>query len=444
VATLRIKNFLSIDSAEIEVRRVNVFIGPQAQGKSLIVKLIYFFESMVRDALLEVVPGDRTIPSLKKENLERFEDYFPKYAWGTQSFEIVYEHEHICVSIARKGVRKNNPASIALHPTFEALLNELRETFDKLMQQHDPVLQRVQPRGLTRRTTLLETLKKQPFVNRFIVNSVFVPASRAFFANIEKNVFTLISNRFEIDRFMAEFGSTLERIRQALLFRARSRSRKKNRGATVTESGWDSIIRGDYVFDDDEERIQSGSRVVKLSNSSSGQQEAIPLLLVLSHIDLLGLHVSGAGGESANVIIEEPEAHLFPRAQSEMARLITSTLNKNLRNRTVFTTHSPYMLTAMNNLAFAGKLYGRLAQEPNDGVRRKLVEIVPESLAIRPEQLRAYKVEHGKVDPIIDSSTDLINAYLVDQASEEFGAEFTKLLEVDAMLKHVRGSGERR
>src|SRR5687767_15194360 len=119
MAKLTISSFLSLDSAEIDIGRLNVFIGPQAQGKSLVVKLIYYFESMVRDALLELVPGDRSLSTLKKENLERFGDYFPKYAWGARGFEIRYEHESICIEIKRKGGRANNPATLTIRPEFD-------------------------------------------------------------------------------------------------------------------------------------------------------------------------------------------------------------------------------------------------------------------------------------------------------------------------------------
>lgn len=435
MAKLTISNFLSIETADIEVERLNVFIGPQAQGKSLVVKLIYYFESMVRDALLEVVPGDRSLAALKKENLERFEDYFPKYAWGVRAFELRYEHEGICITVTRKGGRKNNPATLTILPSFVELLTDLQKRYKLLEEQADPMLRRVAVPHMMRRRTLLNILSRVPFLNRFVVNSVFVPASRAFFANIEKNVFTLISNRFEIDRFMAEFGATLERIRQILLIRQKgTRRRGKVRGGNtfVRETGWDEIIRGDYVFDEDEETVQMDGRVVRLSNSSSGQQEAIPLLLVLSHTELLGLGIEKYG-ESANVVIEEPEAHLFPRAQSEMAKFITRTLNRNAQNRAAFTTHSPYMLTAMNNLAFAGKIYSGLNAE--DPMREKVEAIVPHRLSILPREMRAYKVENGKVDSIVDKATGLINAYLVDQVSEEFGAEFTRLLEIEAQIQ---------
>ena len=37
---LKIRNFLVVKDAEVELKKINVIIGPQANGKSLIAKLI--------------------------------------------------------------------------------------------------------------------------------------------------------------------------------------------------------------------------------------------------------------------------------------------------------------------------------------------------------------------------------------------------------------------
>ena len=41
--TLVIDNFLIFDHAEIDINKFTVFIGPQASGKSIVAKLVYFF-----------------------------------------------------------------------------------------------------------------------------------------------------------------------------------------------------------------------------------------------------------------------------------------------------------------------------------------------------------------------------------------------------------------
>jgi predicted ATPase len=99
-------------------------------------------------------------------------------------------------------------------------------------------------------------------------------------------------------------------------------------------------------------------RRVKLAQASSGQQEILPLLLLLARFFSLRL----ARGRA--VYIEEPEAHLFPSTQ----KLVVELMARSFRARSgemslVITTHSPYILTSVNNLLQAGQVYSKASPE---------------------------------------------------------------------------------
>ena len=46
---LTVKNFLTLHDIMLDVNHINLIIGPQAQGKSLLAKLVYYFEALWRD-----------------------------------------------------------------------------------------------------------------------------------------------------------------------------------------------------------------------------------------------------------------------------------------------------------------------------------------------------------------------------------------------------------
>ena len=46
---LIVKNFLTLKHIEIELNKINIAIGPQAEGKSLIAMLIYYFKEFPKD-----------------------------------------------------------------------------------------------------------------------------------------------------------------------------------------------------------------------------------------------------------------------------------------------------------------------------------------------------------------------------------------------------------
>ena len=88
MATLSISNFLSIKKARIELRRINVFIGPQAQGKSIISKLIYFFKEFPAE-VIEGAYQDKDKRQFDSGMRSKFEKIFPSYAWEKNAFLIV-------------------------------------------------------------------------------------------------------------------------------------------------------------------------------------------------------------------------------------------------------------------------------------------------------------------------------------------------------------------
>ncbi len=77
---------------------------------------------------------------------------------------------------------------------------------------------------------------------------------------------------------------------------------------------------------------------VKLMYGSSGQQEVL-WILMLAFIIILEK-------KKSFVIIEEPEAHLFPIAQKNVVSLISLMVNST-DSRAIITTHSPYILTSL-------------------------------------------------------------------------------------------------
>ncbi|HCR1047870.1 TPA: AAA family ATPase, partial [Enterobacter hormaechei] len=84
---LEIDNFLSITSATLELKKVNVFIGPQAQGKSIIAKLISFFKE-VPESLVNAFVDNTTKREFSNNQISKFEQIFPPVYWENNEFRI--------------------------------------------------------------------------------------------------------------------------------------------------------------------------------------------------------------------------------------------------------------------------------------------------------------------------------------------------------------------
>jgi predicted ATPase len=83
--------------------------------------------------------------------------------------------------------------------------------------------------------------------------------------------------------------------------------------------------------------------IIPYSEAPSGIREVIIPAIAL------------ASSEYGVVVTEEPEAHLHPRAQRLMARLMVRSVNTNDRF-VVVTTHSDYLISTLNNhIMLSGK-----------------------------------------------------------------------------------------
>jgi AAA15 family ATPase/GTPase len=87
---LIIKNFAGIQELEIEIKRINILIGPQASGKSICAKLLFYFKNFVWE-ILSTVENEKTKRDLDSNYSKTFEEYFPPDSWGNYDFLIRYE-----------------------------------------------------------------------------------------------------------------------------------------------------------------------------------------------------------------------------------------------------------------------------------------------------------------------------------------------------------------
>ena len=130
-------------------------------------------------------------------------------------------------------------------------------------------------------------------------------------------------------------------------------------------------------------------------------------------------------GSGQTVYIEEPEAHLFPNAQRSVIELIATVFNCRKEKLQFFiTTHSPYVLTSINNLLQAGLIYQDVAQD----VLSQLEKIVPRYKALNTADLSAYLLENGRGKSIVCPDTGLIDAKAIDSVSDDLAIEFDDLL----------------
>ena len=414
IAKITIENFACIQKAEIDFNRITILIGPQATGKSLIAKLLFFFKKIPNIFITE---GSEEISKIHSDKtiIELFEKYFPRKYFANQPFVIKFIVDGGSVSIYNS-FAKSKAGNIKIE--YSDVYNQIRLEYKKYLKY----FKAHSSEGRDDEDLFMEDAdskarsKVLSKYNQYFDFPIFIPAGRSFYSNIENIIFTLLSKNQDIDPFLQEFGSFYENIKR--------RNWPKRSSSSAIEALKDAILRGEFFQDKGKDYIKfKDGRIIEMPNASSGQQEALPLYLALYWL----FYIRTVGGRSRTVFIEEPEAHLFPDAQHLLVEAIGNIFNRgNNKLNFVITTHSPYILSTFNNLTFASTVV-------NDSNIKTASSFINTKAIINHKELSAFNTSSKGVKKIICGETGLIDAEAIDSISNKISKQFDLLLDLESV-----------
>jgi predicted ATPase len=414
---LIIRHFASITELDIEIKKINIIIGPQASGKSICMKLLLYFKSFARD-LVDIIRSEGTITDCVQVYENKFLESFSSSCWSDRNFHIRYEVQDFFIEVdANRDL--DSGFKIQYSQGYDFLAREL----EKISKEHLDNINNIdiyQDPDFTRSKMLNYASKS--IQDESLSLQLFIPAARSFFYAIQTNIFSLISNKISIDPVLQRFGAIYELSRKyhSSDWRNQSQAFKNEIEHHINE-----ILCGKYLIENGEEfLIGSDGRKTPVSVASSGQQASLPLLLVLLSISQRKID----SPQGVSIYIEEPEAHLFPTSQRRIIEIISMIFNSSQTKLQFFiTTHSPYILTVLNNLIEGGLLYENLLEESI----KELELIMPKYKALDSKQIKVYSLENGHCRSIISEETGLIDATIIDQVSDDLSIEFGQLLDLE-------------
>lgn len=417
IARLSIENFACIQKADIDFSKITILIGPQATGKSIIAKLLYFFKKLP-NMFLDDGSEDTSKYNVDKNIIDTFEKYFPKKYFTNQSFVITHYVDDHYIKISNS-FAKSKTGNIKLE--YSSIYYHIRQDYKKRIRYLKAHSNEETDEGRTLFSEDPSAQARTEIISKYshlIDFPIFIPAGRSFYSNIENIIFTLLSKNQGIDPFLQEFGSFYESIKRRTLPRVMPR-RFLSPDIDLLK---DAILRGDFYQDNGKDYIKyKDGRLIEMSNASSGQQEALPLYLALNWLN----YIRPSTHRSRTVFIEEPEAHLFPDAQYllvEAMGLIFNRFSNNLNF--VITTHSPYILSTFNNLTYASTVI-------NDNNREEASDFINTKAVITSNFLSAFSTSNKGVKKIICGETGLIDAEAIDSISNKISKQFDQLLDLE-------------
>ncbi|GBF81500.1 AAA family ATPase [Aphanothece sacrum] len=425
---LIVHDFLILKHIELDLTKINIIIGRQAEGKSILGKLIFFFKDFFikyRASLLK----NQTKVQFNKIILQEFKSIFTDYSWRSENFEITYHLHNYWIKVTTDKL-SNGRLKLGLYYSDELAKARRKMTISYQKKKEEDSRKYSVDDEFDTFGYLDELLEKNLFNSNNILGfeqPFFIPAGRSFYANLEENIFAFLSSNISIDYFLKEFGQDYQFTKQ--IYRQKDNF-DKNYLSKINDIV-SQIIVGNYVQEDGQDWIYShkNRKKIKVSNASSGQQEALPMTTLLEILPF----ITFAGTSNSIFLIEEPEAHLFPQSQKHIIELIALVFNiTDKRHRFFITTHSPYILTAFNNLIQAGNTKKKIKERGNKKEELKqLFDIVPENQILDIDDFGVYTLGNGELKSIINQENQLIDTNIIDEVSHEFSDIFEKLVDLE-------------
>lgn len=440
-----IKNNGPVKEFEMEISRFNLLIGEQATGKSTIAKGIYFFRVLKTNITnyLTQICDTGLYNGKSQENMKFYEairheqkDIFIQlfgYSWDLDpDLEMTYYYtEDVWVSVAlHDGDRPGKKLiGVEYSPEIMGQVTKLKKEVCEIARNGSSVITSLALAKEERRRNHELVVRRVNEIFQDDRETYYIPAGRSLLT-VMSNSRAVMNSVTTLDLITENFMALIDNIRNNFsngLKRVHQYYPMPDRKFDVNEMiAWIiSMQKGEYRYSSGRESLiidGDEKHPVGINFASSGQQE---ILWLLNFLYVLMLRQ-----ENAFVIIEEPEAHIYPTLQKEVMEYIA--MFGNMQSSAVFlTTHSPYILTAANNLFYAGAV-------AETGQGQKVREVIDRRRIIKAGELSAYKLLKACAEGGSKKYVNLVNnegmemcTGLIDEVSSEINQIYTALYDIE-------------
>lgn len=375
---LSVRNFGPVTDLYIEIRPLTLFIGTQGSGKSTVSKLL----TICRDVRwwLQILKEDNVMKPFVDFGINEYfhEDSYFLYILDDQ--EIKYE-KGMFSSTLKGNTNKEEIADI-----WKNLILKNSASF-------------IENNGLTE-----DNLSDPLTLNVLNANNrmyLYILAERNLVGNLSDSLASIMLHQIPLSNPLLEYMSMFEKAKKEF-------------------PTYDIPFFGvKFVKKDSKERIEliDKSKDLPLSACSSGLQSALPMLMVIDFA--LKTNCFNC------FVVEEPEQNLFPENQREVLGFFSKRLNNNSA-QFILTTHSPYLLSCLNVMMLAYKLY------QDEEMRKQVEEIASPDFIVNPNDVAVYSLNPNAINEpycksLVSEKNGFVSVNELDSVSEIIGDDFDKL-----------------
>ncbi len=418
---IEISHLGPIRKCDIELNQLNVFTGPQANGKSTVAKSIFFFRTIKETVLNRMIQNTRSpeqlLPLIEKDLRRKFLAIFGS-TWGMNSaMHLKYAYAERTYVEVRLEEHWNDPYRNIVQIVFSEPLRDFLLKWNDVVKYEWTIDEKYQ---------LKEQLEE---LFRDDLTTLYVPAGRSMITALSDQLAALALDGGFRDVDFCTYSYIQNILKLRPIFSEDLRGMLQTKLDTTQDiidrrvldfllSKIDKILHGRYQYQDGAERLflldkdfkyYRNRKYVKINFASSGQQETVWILNLLFYYLM--------EREKVFLIVEEPESHLYPDTQKLMAEALAVFVHAG--NHMLVTTHSPFVLGAVNNMLYAGELLDQGSDIPSS--------ISPLSTLLA-KQTASYFVKDGRVRDAMEEG--LIKNDLIDHVADEINEETEQLMQM--------------
>jgi AAA15 family ATPase/GTPase len=389
---LIVKNFGPIKDATVDFKRVTVFIGPTGGGKSTLAKLA----AVWRQSEFNV--------SHSSVKASLFSDYGIK-SFFVKDSNISWKDDDGLSQIGLDFEIKNeSKQEKALDRSVAQLRGDTKKMGDfiELAQKFLTEVNKLEPKEQSALPKNVLDIIAKPFYDMVsLTKPKYIISERIFVSALEYSWAGLMRDNIGLSKLILDFANDF------------SVARKDVSELTIPflDATYLHISGRDFI------KIANREEPLMLLEAASGIQSATPLLVLLEHL-------SRNTEQAQSFIIEEPELNLYPTAQRDLVYWLLEKCTQGDNDLTI-TTHSPYVLSALNLALYAGKVATLFPHQ-----RQKVAKIIPDKYWLKADEFSAYHVAGGGVKSIFDTKTGLLSESQLDEVSGHFADIFDRLTDL--------------
>lgn len=423
---IEIKSVGPIKDVKIFLNKINLFIGPQSSGKSTIAKVISFCYWLEKNALMNqgIQHIDKTFFENKLIVFHKMSSYFSedsylkyegeaiRFEYTPESFNIEKTENFGQLKVGKIAYIPSERNIISL-PGISSLPlpeNNIRSfLFDWLNIHNKYTKENAVPLfDLKMKYYFQESSNKDIIVLENNKEISLDEASSGVQSVVPLYVYLYYYTKWIYDNEEDISFEKKERIEKALIKRFMNETTvhlglKNN----FTDETYDKFYKADFA------KEVRDTLINRIYNDSDKLLSEVRDNISRPHF--------------SNIIIEEPEQNLFPQTQVTLMYDILKNINKD-RDSLVITTHSPYILYALNNCMLGWIVKENVPEEDEECIAQK-------DSWINPENVSVWEIKDGKFTPYMDSENGtiqdkngLIRNNYFDRIMKNVMADFNSLI----------------